>query len=180
MTTSLSALPSSLANLLTNYASSGPQADGTTAATPQAAPTPAGGALGTDPAYTLKLGAQGSSTALLGYSRLATLGSQFESAISPLESSAGSSGQGGGAWSATATASTRRPSRAIVAAACKAAAPSTSRQSSTMVSGAPLAAAMPPAPAMEIASGVSAASAMSPAPVELLGVSERRKRDRAG
>ena len=96
MTTSLSALPSSLANLLTNYASSGPQADGTTAATPQAAPTPAGGALGTDPAYTLKLGAQGSSTALLGYSRLATLGSQFESAISPLESSAGSSGQGSG------------------------------------------------------------------------------------
>lgn len=85
-TTALSALPSSLAALLSNYTTSGSQGPNDTADTaPQAAPTPPGGALGTDPAYTLKLGQQGSSKALIGYTRLATLGGTFEGTMNSLE-----------------------------------------------------------------------------------------------
>ena len=99
MTTSLSALPSSLAALLTNYASSGTKTTAdSTATTAQAAslPTPAGGALGADPAYTLKLGAQGAASAMIGYTKLATLGRQFEGTMGTLEEPAGSTGPAAG------------------------------------------------------------------------------------
>ncbi len=86
MTTSLTALPSSLAALLSNYTTSGAKSQ-TDAANPapSSAPTVPGGALGADPAYTLKLGAQGSASALMGYTRLATLGGQFEGTMATLE-----------------------------------------------------------------------------------------------
>ncbi|TAN63367.1 MAG: flagellar capping protein [Magnetospirillum sp.] len=93
-TTALSALPPSLAALLSTYTTPGGKAHGDTAdTTPQAPPTPAGGALGADPAYTLSLGQQGSSSALVGYTRLAKLGGQFESTMATLETPTGTAAQ---------------------------------------------------------------------------------------
>ncbi|MDO8608765.1 MAG: flagellar filament capping protein FliD [Phaeospirillum sp.] len=92
-TTALSALPSSLASLLSSYST---KAHGDAAGTATPAAVPAGGGLGADPAYTLTLGQQASSSALVGYTRLATLGGQFENTMAQLEEPAGSTNQGSG------------------------------------------------------------------------------------
>ena len=88
-TAALSALPSSLASLLSTYSNKAPA--GTQAQEAPAAPSnmTAGGALGSDPAYTLSLGQQDSSSALVGYTRLAKLGGQFEGSMTQLESPSG-------------------------------------------------------------------------------------------
>jgi len=82
-TTGTAALPSSLATLLSKYGNTTPTA--TTDATSHRAPKPTGGRLGADPAFTLSLGAQDTSAALIGYNRLAKLGDTFESEVAKLE-----------------------------------------------------------------------------------------------
>ena len=89
-TAALSALPSSLASLLSTYSNKA-QA-GTHDPAPQThsdATATAGAALGSDPAYTLSLGQQASSSALVGYTKLAKLGGQFEGSMAQLETPSG-------------------------------------------------------------------------------------------
>lgn len=95
-TSSVGALPTALANLLKQYA---PTAQGTQAGTNTATPTAAEVAasplsLGRDEAYSLSLGSSQSAQAMLGYTKLATLGGQVDSDLQSVASQAASSASG--------------------------------------------------------------------------------------
>lgn len=90
-TAALSALPSSLASLLNPYSTKAQASGGHDLAshTTGGLDAASGGALGSDPAYTLSLGQQASSSALVGYTKLAKLGGQFEGSMAKLETPSG-------------------------------------------------------------------------------------------
>ncbi len=76
-TNAVAALPTALAGLLKQYANPSQKTDGTTTTAADAAASPL--SLGRDEAYSLSLGSAQSGSAMLGYTRLATLGAQVES-----------------------------------------------------------------------------------------------------
>jgi len=82
-TTGLSALPSSLAALLTQYHSGGTAPSSSSATSGRVQDSPL--ALGSDPAYSLTLGQQDASKALVGYNQLGKLGKTFETEVAALE-----------------------------------------------------------------------------------------------
>jgi flagellar hook-associated protein 2 len=90
----VSALPTALAGLLKQYANPSQKADGTT--TP-AAPSPAASplSLGRDEAFSLSLGSAQSSSAMMGYTRLATLGAQVDSELKAVAAHAAEPGSAG-------------------------------------------------------------------------------------
>ncbi|MBI3444348.1 MAG: flagellar filament capping protein FliD [Magnetospirillum sp.] len=95
-TNAVSALPSALAGLLKQYASTSQKSDGTNSgAAASSAPVAAGLSLGSDPAYSLSLGSAQSGSAMIGYTRLATLGAQVESDMKSVTSAAQSADSGG-------------------------------------------------------------------------------------
>ena len=90
----VSALPTALAGLLKQYANPAPKADGTTApATSSPAASPL--SLGRDEAFSLSLGSAQSSSAMMGYTRLATLGSQVDSDLKAVATHAAEPGSAG-------------------------------------------------------------------------------------
>jgi len=93
-TSTVSALPTALAGLLKQYAAPSPKADGTaTTGTAAAAASPL--SLGRDDAYSLSLGSAQSGSAMLGYTRLATLGAQVDSDLQAAATQAATPGSAG-------------------------------------------------------------------------------------
>ncbi|WP_235062950.1 flagellar filament capping protein FliD [Paramagnetospirillum caucaseum] len=93
-TNTVSALPTALAGLLKQYAAPSQKGDGTTAQTaanPAASPL----SLGRDEAYSLSLGSTQSGSAMLGYTRLATLGAQVDGDLQAVATQAASPGSAG-------------------------------------------------------------------------------------
>ncbi|WP_236686372.1 flagellar filament capping protein FliD [Paramagnetospirillum magnetotacticum] len=93
-TNAVSALPTALAGLLKQYTSPAQKSDGTTAATTaSAAASPL--SLGRDEAFSLSLGSAQSGQAMVGYTRLATLGGQADADLSAIASQSADSGSAG-------------------------------------------------------------------------------------
>lgn len=93
-TSSVSALPTALAGLLKQYSSQAQKDDDTTPQTAaQAAASPL--SLGRDPAYSLSLGSAQSGQAMLGYTRLATLGAQVDGELQAVAAQTSSPGSAG-------------------------------------------------------------------------------------
>lgn len=94
-TSSVSALPTALAGLLKQYANQAQKDDGT--ATPQTAAQVAASplSLGRDEAYSLSLGSAQSGQAMMGYTRLATLGTQVDGELKTVAAQAANPGSAG-------------------------------------------------------------------------------------
>lgn len=91
-TNAVAALPTALAGLLKQYATPS-KTDGTTTTAASAAASPL--SLGRDEAYSLSLGSAQSGSAMLGYTRLATLGAQVESDLQAAAAQASAPGSAG-------------------------------------------------------------------------------------
>ncbi|WP_043744622.1 flagellar filament capping protein FliD [Paramagnetospirillum magneticum] len=94
-TNAVSALPTALAGLLKQYANPTQKGDGTTST---ATSTPAAASplsLGRDEAFSLSLGSAQSGAAMVGYTRLATLGSQVESELQAVAAQTSEPGSAG-------------------------------------------------------------------------------------
>lgn len=94
-TTSVSALPTALAGLLKQYASPAQKDDDTTAPRTAAQVAASPLSLGRDPAYSLSLGSAQSGQAMLGYTRLATLGAQVDGELRTAAAQAANPGSAG-------------------------------------------------------------------------------------
>lgn len=92
-TNAVAALPTALAGLLKQYATPSQNTDGTTTTAASAAASPL--SLGRDEAYSLSLGSAQSGSAMLGYTRLATLGAQVESDLQAAAAQASAPGSAG-------------------------------------------------------------------------------------
>lgn len=92
-TNAVAALPTALAGLLKQYATPGQKTDGATTTAASAAASPL--SLGRDEAYSLSLGSAQSGSAMLGYTRLATLGAQVESDLQAAAAQASAPGSAG-------------------------------------------------------------------------------------
>lgn len=91
-TNAVSALPTALAGLLKQYANPPQKADGSTATVnPAASPL----SLGRDEAYSLSLGSAQSGQAMMGYTRLATLGAQVDGELQSVAAHAADGGSAG-------------------------------------------------------------------------------------
>jgi flagellar hook-associated protein 2 len=99
-TSSVSALPTALAGLLKQYANQAQKDDGTAApqtTVPQTAAQVAASplSLGRDEAYSLSLGSAQSGQAMMGYTRLATLGAQVDGELKTVAAQAANPGSAG-------------------------------------------------------------------------------------